>query len=80
MNENGTVKLIYSWPMIILVLFLFWPVGIFLLIKRISIDKSVKNMAPEDSTTKVVSCPSCGANNTIVGARGVCEYCGSPLE
>ncbi len=30
-------------------------------------------------TTRVVTCPCCGANNTVVGATGECEYCGSPL-
>lgn len=29
---------------------------------------------------RVVSCPCCGANNTVVGAMGECEYCGSPLS
>ncbi len=31
-------------------------------------------------TTRVVTCPCCGANNTVVGAAGECEYCGSPLS
>ena len=30
--------------------------------------------------TKIVACPCCGANNTIVGNTGECEYCGSPLK
>ena len=30
--------------------------------------------------TKIVACPCCGANNTIVGDVGECEYCGSPLK
>ena len=30
--------------------------------------------------TKIVACPCCGANNTIVGDMGECEYCGSPLH
>lgn len=29
---------------------------------------------------KIVSCPCCGANNTIIGNVGECEYCGSPLK
>jgi len=29
---------------------------------------------------RVVACPCCGANNTISGALGECEYCGSPLK
>lgn len=213
MKENGKVKFIYSWPMIILALCFFWPVGIFLIIKRTSIDKKyalsvgkiigifgicsyaiaalgllvcisdgfgsddvtmilffgiagfvlrkvakkiksdansvkqylaiivngnvrqldniaattgksydvvkkdvqkmiqkgyLKNAYIDESTrevvlpvakpvetapvnfgttatvekpaTKIVSCPCCGANNTIVGSSGECEYCGSPLE
>lgn len=30
--------------------------------------------------TKIVACPCCGANNTILGNMGECEYCGSPLK
>jgi len=31
--------------------------------------------------TKVVSCKSCGANNTVfIGRANSCEYCGSPIE
>lgn len=29
---------------------------------------------------KVVHCPNCGANSTIYGDIGECEYCGSPLQ
>ena len=29
---------------------------------------------------RVVSCPCCGANGTVYGATGECEYCGSPLS
>lgn len=29
---------------------------------------------------RVVSCSCCGANNTIYGSAGECEYCGSPLK
>lgn len=39
MKENGKVSFIYSWPIIILALYLFWPVGILLIIRRVSIDK-----------------------------------------
>ncbi len=39
MNENGKVGFWYSWPVIILVLCLFWPVGVFLIIKRVSKDR-----------------------------------------
>lgn len=30
--------------------------------------------------TRVVACPCCGANNTIYGEVGECEYCGSPIK
>ncbi|MDO4507867.1 MAG: hypothetical protein Q4B65_00525 [Candidatus Saccharibacteria bacterium] len=31
-------------------------------------------------TKKLVTCPYCGANNTVYGDAGECEYCGSPLK
>lgn len=39
MKENGKVKAIYSWPAIIIFLCVFWPIGLFLLIKRLTLDK-----------------------------------------
>lgn len=39
MNENGKVGGVYSWPVIILALCFFWPVGVYLIIKRVSKDK-----------------------------------------
>lgn len=39
MTENGKIKGLYSWPVIILALIIFWPVGLFLIIRRFSIDK-----------------------------------------
>lgn len=39
MNEKGKISGWYSWPVIILALCVFWPVGIFLIIKRVSVDK-----------------------------------------
>lgn len=39
MNENGKISGLYSWPVIILALCIFWPVGIFLIIRRFSMDK-----------------------------------------
>ena len=39
MNEQGKISGLYSWPVIILALCIFWPVGIFLIIKRVSVDK-----------------------------------------
>ncbi len=39
MNNNGKVSFLYSWPVIILALCFFWPVGVFLIIKRVSTDR-----------------------------------------
>ncbi len=39
MNNNGKVSVWYSWPVIILALCVFWPVGVYLIIKRVSTDK-----------------------------------------
>lgn len=36
-NNNGSI--LYSWPVIIVALIVFWPVAIFLIYKRITIDK-----------------------------------------
>jgi len=38
------------------------------------------NTSSVNVETKIVACPCCGANNTIVGDMGECEYCGSPLK
>ena len=34
----------------------------------------------EVAQTRVVTCPCCGASNTVSGALGECEYCGTPLK
>ena len=39
MKKNGKISAWYSWPVIIIMLCVFWPVGLFLLIKRLSLDK-----------------------------------------
>lgn len=31
------------------------------------------------TAVRVVTCPCCGANNTVSGSGSECEYCGSPL-
>ena len=36
--------------------------------------------APTAVQTRVVACPCCGANNTVSGTLGECEYCGTPLK
>ena len=48
---------------------------------------STSNMNADTTTstsanvqTRVVACPCCGANNTVSGNLGECEYCGSPLN
>ena len=38
------------------------------------------NTTANNITPRIVSCPCCGANNTIIGDMGECEYCGSPLK
>ena len=45
MNNNGKISFWYSWPVIILALCFFWPIGLYLIIKRVSLDKTavVKN-------------------------------------
>lgn len=39
MNENGKLKLRYTWPVIILFWILFWPVGLTLTCFRVSFEK-----------------------------------------
>lgn len=48
-----------------------------------NINNVAANTAPvytESVQTRIVACPCCGANNTVSGALGECEYCGSPLK
>lgn len=40
MSNNGKVSFWYSWPAIIIAFFVFWPVGLYLIIKRVSLDKT----------------------------------------
>lgn len=42
MNENEKLGFWYSWPTIIFTLILFWPIGVFLIIKRVSKDKKTE--------------------------------------
>lgn len=39
MNQNGKIKGVYSWLVIIIAFCIFWPVGVVLLVRRVSIDK-----------------------------------------
>lgn len=41
MNQEKENEVWYSWPVIILALCFFWPIGIFLLIKRADVDSKV---------------------------------------
>lgn len=43
-----------------------------------NVNVATANVAPAQS--KIVACPCCGANNTIYGDMGECEYCGFPLK
>ncbi len=45
-----------------------------------SVNEGSASVAGTAVQTRVVVCPCCGANNTVSGAVGECEYCGSPLE
>ena len=38
----------------------------------------VVTVAPVE--TRIVTCSCCGANNTIAGDFGECEYCGAPIK
>ena len=40
----------------------------------------VSNATPTAVQTRIVACPCCGANNTVSGDLGECEYCGTPLK
>lgn len=40
MNGNRNLSTTYSWPLIIVLLIIFWPVGVYLLYKRINTDKT----------------------------------------
>lgn len=40
MNKKGKIRKIYSWPVIIIVLLYFWPVGLFLIYKRLSLEEN----------------------------------------
>lgn len=39
-----------------------------------------KPITQSQDEKKIVICPCCGANNTILGSIGKCEYCDSPLK
>ena len=39
-----------------------------------------QKVVAQQQPARVVKCTTCGANNTIYGETGECEYCGSPLK
>ena len=43
-------------------------------------DTNITTENTEPTQSRIISCPCCGANNTIFGGIGECEYCGSPLK
>lgn len=45
MREDGRVRLIFSWPVIIAVCIIFWPLGLVLAVKRVSIDPGAMRYA-----------------------------------
>lgn len=55
-NNNGndsSLSFLYSWPVIIIALFFFWPIGFVLLIKRFSTDKTAA-MSSSSAVLKVL--------------------------
>ena len=49
-------------------------------IEDISYLREQDNKIATTKMRKVVTCPCCGANNTIFTDTGECEYCGTPLK
>ena len=56
-NKNNNLGCLYSWPVIIIALICFWPVGLFLIIKRASVDK--KTAMASGKLIKVLGIASC---------------------
>lgn len=38
-GEKQKISLAYSWPVVIILIILFWPIGLYLLWKRVTVDK-----------------------------------------
>ena len=67
-NNNGndsSLSFLYSWPVIIIALFFFWPIGFVLLIKRFSTDKTAA-MSSSSAVLKVL-----GIIMVVFGAVGL---------
>ena len=56
-NKNNNLGCLYSWPVIIIALVCFWPVGLFLIIKRASVDK--KTAMASTKLIKALGIASC---------------------
>ncbi len=47
---------------------------------NVNVAQSTGGVAHETMQTRVITCHCCGANNTVSGNVGECEYCGTPLK
>ena len=47
---------------------------------NVNVAQPTGGAAPTAVQTRVIACPCCGANNTVSGDLGECEYCGTPLK
>ena len=47
---------------------------------NVNVAQPTGGVAPAAVQTRVIACPCCGANNTVSGYIGECEYCGTPLK
>ena len=47
---------------------------------NVNVAQPTGGAAPAAVQTRVIACPCCGANNTVSGDIGECEYCGAPLK
>ena len=47
---------------------------------NVNVAQPTGGAAPAAVQTRVIACPCCGANNTVSGDIGECEYCGTPLK
>ena len=74
MSNNNKIGGIYSWPIIILALVIFWPVGLFLIIKRISLDKKAA-ISSGGKGLKAI-----GITLIVLGALGFIGLVSEPTE
>lgn len=69
MNNEKKISAWYSWPSIILFMIFFWPIGVFLLIKRVSIDKTMA-MGADKIVGKVAIALYCFAGLGVIACLG----------